>query len=350
MLFLLALCTFVPHAVEGIAPGECDDCTAVDGQVLSKDVDVGYMQSLIQVDSFGIQRRLNAGEGNANLAQTMPMGHGRAVQNLEDPDPYWIAFDTRGDIDNVMPLSEAQALDGEVASLENFDSLPPLAPLLYPYLVDQHDSDILEKLQNLTRDSQLVLPDGTKIPYWQTLQYVSRSMRVFLTRFVEGTAGNKVFDNISAPERVVVWEMASLLRKLLVTDCVKQYIESDPTYPDTITYSAQKYRGAPFSGAIFYKHLEGDVTASYMRLGVMNPRACAYATGVGITFNNITPFSEKNTKQFVGCYSHEQAHNMGYHHRDRAPGGIQTAVLRCYNKNRKYTTYDLTAYANFQVE
>lgn len=332
MLFLLALCALVPNAVEGTPPLECDSYNGA----AADDI-----MSLLQVGGrLAAHQGVDAGEGDAD------------AHDAEDPDSYWLNFDTKGDADNPMPLAEAQALDGEVADLGNFDSLPPLAPLLHPDLVDQHDAGILEKLQNLTRDSQLILPDGTRIPYWQTLQYASRNMRMFITRFMEGPVGKrKVFDPINATERAVVWEMAALTRKILVTDCVKGALEGDPKFPDTITYSKKLYRGAPFSGAIFYRHLEGDTTASYVRLGKLTGSMSAVANGAGITFNNKKQFSERDQGTFVGIYCHEQAHNMGYHHKDNAPYSIQKAAGGCHRqKAYNYTTYDLAAAASFQVE
>jgi len=301
-------------------------------------------ESLLQVVVQKTETRI-AGEDEAN--------DGRGISN--DPDAYWNnnAIDTNGDIENVMPLLEAQKLDEAMLGVnqlisrkESFDSLPPMAPLLYPTLVEQHDANILEKLGGLTRDSQITLPGNIKIPYWQTLQYANRNMRTFLTRFVEGQVGKRYFDEMPPDERAIAWEMSSILRKILVTDCVKEFIEGDPKYPSEIGFN--KFKGEPFSAAIFYKHIENDVRGSYMRLGEMKS-ACAYADGKGITFNNAKKFSEKDTMKFVGCYAHEQAHNMGYHHKDRAPGGIQSAVGKCYRKKAyNYITHDLAKTPDFE--
>jgi len=296
-------------------------------------------ESLLQVGASKIQGKANDRRGSSN-----------------DPDAYWNndAIDTKGDVENVMHLDEAKQLDdamlnvGDLISRKaSIGSLPPMAPLLYPNLVEQHDAEILEKLTDLTRDSLITLPDGTTIPYWQTLQYANRNMRIFLTRFIEGEVGKRSFDVMPAEERAIVWEMSSILRKVLVTDCVKEFIEEDPKYPEKIGFN--KFKGEDFSAAIFYKHVEKDIRGSYMRLGEMKS-ACAYADGKGITFNNAKKFSEKDTMKFVGCYAHEQAHNMGYHHKDRAPGGIQSAVGKCYRKKAyDYVTHDLAKTPDFEI-
>jgi len=326
------LCFFAldAHAQEGTAQEKCAEA-----------VDARDVESFLQV---GVQKteKLIEDQGNAN----------------DDPDAYWNSNDpiteSKGDVDDVMPLAEAQELDKWMLNVhqlisrkETFDSLPPMAPLLYPTLLEQHDAIILEKLSGLTRDSQITLPDGTTIPYWQTLQYANRNMRIFLTRFIEGQVGKKIFNEMPTDERSIAWEMSSIARKILVTDCVKEFIESDPKYPNKIGYN--KFKGKSFSGAIFYRHVEDGTMGSYMRLGDMSS-ACAYANGKGITFNNGKKFSEKRTTQFVGCYAHEQAHNMGYHHKDRAPGGIQSAVDKCYRKKAyNYITHDLSKTPDFVV-
>jgi len=275
-------------------------------------------------------------------------------QDPEEDDPYWVTYDTPDDRGNEMPLAEAQGLDEEVATKVSaegkFDSLPPMAPLLYPDLVQQHDADILEKLQGLTRDSQITLPDGAQIPYWQTVQYLNRNIRIFITRFSEGKFGKKVFDHLPGSERTVAWEISALARKILASDCAYQLIVNDPKYPSKLSHSKKDYRGAAFSGAIFYKHIEGDITGTYMRASSALKKACAVATGRAVTFNNKNKFSEKDTRQATGCYAHEQAHNMGYHHKDVAPGGIQRAVLDCYKNSVKYKTYDLAETPAFEVK
>merc|ERR1719162_1374954 len=109
--------------------------------------------------------------------------------------------------------------------------------VLYPDLVKEHDKDIETKLENLTRDSQIVLPGGKTIPYWQTLQYSNRNFRQFITRFQNNSRKAKDPNDVSMPgpmdasEKTLAWEWNMLLRKILVTDCVKDYIETDLKYP-----------------------------------------------------------------------------------------------------------------------
>merc|ERR1712217_319101 len=228
-----------------------------------------------------------------------------------------------------------------------------MTPLLYPERVQSHDVDIADKLHGLTRDSGIVLLDGTTIPYWQTLQYANRNMRMFITRIREGNMKGKDFDHIpDKPDRTIIWELSSLLRKLLVTDCVKHFIENDKKYPNSFTGFGKKneHRGKKFSGSIFYNHLEADRRGSFIRLGELK-KASAVATGDGITFNNAKRFSERSIGTAVAIMGHEQTHNMGYPHKDRAPNGVQAAVQKCFKKKaHKYTTYDLTKTPDFNTK
>jgi len=92
---------------------------------------------------------------------------------------------------------------------------------------------------------------------------------------------------------------------------------------------------------MFWRHVEADRRAAYVHMSGKLKSAAAKANGKGIAFNNFKQFSERNVWTTIGLLAHEHAHNMGYHHNDGAPWGIQKAVLTCARKAHKYTTYDL---------
>lgn len=264
-------------------------------------------------------------------------------------DP-WDLVELKGDIANPMPLEEAQEWDSRISAMNPNCPLAPNAPLLYPEIVDAHDADIASKLDGMLRETEITLPDGTDIQYWQTLQYANRNFRQYITRFKDGEG----LYYVSESDKVTLWEATSTLRKILVTDCIKDYIYSFEGWPSTFTGGGVRasLTGTPFSGDIYYTRTEKDIMGSMLGMKPYSGGACGAANGKEINFNSNWGLPEccEEYNWLLGCFAHEISHNMGYHHISRVPGQIQLSVGLCFKKKAHwYITHDLATTPNFTI-
>jgi len=247
----------------------------------------------------------------------------------------------KDDRNNRMPLKEALALDKAAAALFPEEFLP-MMPVLYPGEMDKADNGIALKLEGLERDTPILLPGGTTIPYWQTLQYANRNFRLFVTRFLLKSKGGKVWDVITEDERIRVWAMTGIAHKRMLTDEFKACVMARDDIP------SHHRDGSSLSAAIFYEVLEHVYRGSSFHGERKKTKASAWAFGTGIKFNTMTKLLDKRMGSFVGLYLHEQGHNMGYGHADKIPWVIQ----KCGGAKKAaayFKAYDLAESPDFTV-
>merc|ERR1719422_1140074 len=116
------------------------------------------------------------------------------------------------DSKNVMSKEDAQKLDTAAKELNEFPDFLPMTPVIFPDERDAHDAEIADRLKDVKdRDTIILLPDGTKVPFWQTLQYANRHFEIYITRFLEKHGGLV----IPIENRTRAWAISSLFRKML---------------------------------------------------------------------------------------------------------------------------------------
>lgn len=214
----------------------------------------------------------------------------------------------KSDIKNVMPLTEAQRLDE--AAIKEYPDMIPQVPIMFPDTLEWYDAAIVPKLQGLDRNSKIRITNQTEVPYWQTLQYAHRNFRFLITRFQEGAVRKKFFDTFTEAQKIRTWAINGLMRKILCTDAFRNWVMasnfSDGATPDSV-----------------YPSFEYANKATYISMyDIEGPRIDAYANAIGVVFDRYF-FSKASDSFLLGVYTHEQSHNLGYHHKSLVPNPIK---------------------------
>jgi len=77
----------------------------------------------------------------------------------------------RDDSKNLMSKDEAQMLDTTAKDLDEFPNFSPMAPVIFPEEKGTHNLEIVDGLREVEdRKSTIILPDGTKVPFWHKTQ------------------------------------------------------------------------------------------------------------------------------------------------------------------------------------
>jgi len=205
---------------------------------------------------------------------------------------------------------------------------------------ESHDKHILSKLQDLNRNSQIRLPNGEVIRYWQTLQYANRHFGIFATRWRNEIDLKNPYEALPEHEKIQVWGMNGLLRKILC-------------HPDFLTWTTDSYFEDGADSASVYKQFEDAHKGAYIGKRHLKKKAVvAVANGKGIVFNtnNKKGLAERKFGKLMATYAHEFSHLLGYSHQSKVPYPIMKFVQASVDKKLyDYKVYDLIDTPDFEV-
>jgi len=238
------------------------------------------------------------------------------------------------DSKNVMSKEDAQKLDAAAKALDEFPDFLPMTPVLFPDERDAHDAEIADRLKDVKdRDTIILLPDGTKVPFWQTLQYANRHFEIYITRFFEKKGGVVIpFKN-----RTRAWGVSSLFRKMLC-------------HPDFLKWTEEE-EFVDVTGKEVYKSFEQGREGQAVKAKDLIGARTAQSNGRVITFDkNMRNFGETPVDKLLPTYAHETSHDLGYNHKTQVPYPIGSWAKKPGLSLTDYKVYDLAATPNFEVK
>jgi len=206
--------------------------------------------------------------------------------------------------------------------------------MIFPEERNAHDAEIADRLKEVRdRNTTILLPDSTKVPFWQTLQYANRHFEIYISRFVEGGQ----FDNIPFENRTRAWAMSSLFRKMLC-------------HPGFLAWTKERVFVDRTREGV-YKSFEQGREGQFVRRRDIPGAPLAVAHGRGITLDNIMRnLGMKPMLKLVSTYAHEVSHNMGYAHKTQVPYPIGYWAAKPGFDLTDYKVYDLAETPNLEVK